>query len=201
MRLVPLVLLVSLVGSSSVAGQDLGSGDGRLSAAYLEDGLPQTLDFFYERGFTNFRTATLVDDSLTVYFGLTDWPDGTPDVGWAAVLRADTLAGAGLGFSLEPRERGTLGAEFEVSYDYDRRSLPLHVRLVPEAGLVLWRSPSAPAGMVLAPRDVEQAVRVGEPMPELAFRTAGGAEMSPLGPPGADRRPQLVALGVQPVHS
>ena len=178
MRPTLVALLSSLLAVGTVAGQDAAPDSGSFSAAYLEDGLPPALDFIREKGFTNFRTATLADDSLTVYFGLMDWFDGTPDVGWAAVLRADTVAGGALGFKMEPRERGALGAEFEVSYDWGFRSLPLHVRLVPDAGLVLWRSPSAPVGAVLAPREVEQTIVVGEPMPDLSFRTADGAETS-----------------------
>ena len=171
-----LLLIASLFAAGPALGQGAAPDDGPLSAAYLEEGLPPAFDFFRERGFTNFRTAKLVDDSLTVYFGLTDWPDGSPDVGWAAVARADTFAGAQFGYTLEPRERGTVGAEFEVMYDRGRRTLALHVRLVPDADLVLWRSPGTAADAALASREVFQPIRVGQPMPDLAVRLEGGSE-------------------------
>lgn len=176
MRL-PLIAAALLVASGTVAGQST-EDPGGLRAAYLEEGLPPALDVLRTQGFTNFRTATLVDDTTTVYAGLADWSGKADDVGWVIVIPTGGSIGAAFGFEMGPRERGTVGAEVEVSYDEGRRTLPLHLRLVPEAGILLWRSPGAPGGGALALRSTEQAVQVGELMPDLAFRTLDGAEAS-----------------------
>ena len=175
------LLLLALVVLAGPVSAQVADTDGPFTAAYLDDGLPPALGFLTEEGylfhdgaFVNIRTATLVSDTLSVYFGLADRPGGPSDLLWSTVVVADTFSGAALGYDVQPRERGTRGAELEVWYEWGRRSLPVHVRLVPGTELVLWRSPGARAGAPLASREIVRAIQVGEPMPDLAVRVEGG---------------------------